>query len=207
MQKEMKWEDVYQLWEQGSYYFPKDLTAPLTAERVFVEYDYKGRYFYGYDWLEKEEAETRKTLIKNNPVEFICFTQPSNKGTIQTAEMLIESQDEEERAAIWIAATAKELESFESNRDLWCYANALQMAAYSFLKDRYYLWHHAMRKLVPYLIIPPSVRKSMACKDASSVIGLIQMNTMLLRNSWTILLYSSLEEGKEPESNCRIRYR
>lgn len=207
MHNEMMWEDVYQLWKQSSNYFPKALTDPLAAERVFVKYERKGCYFYGYDWLEKEEAEARKTLIKDNPVEFFCFTTPSNKGTIQTAEMLIESQDQEERAAIWIASTAKELESFESNRELWHYAYALQTAACSFLKDRYYLWHHAMRKLVPCLMIPPSVRESMICKDVSSVMGLIQMNTILLRSSWTILLYSSLEKEKEPESSLRIRYK
>ena len=109
--KQMKWEDVYKLWQRGSYHFPKGLTAPVSAETVFVEYKQDG-YIYGYDWLETAEAQKRVRLIQKNPIQFLYFTKPTNKGTIQTAEMLIEAHGEEELAAIWIAATAKELNEY-----------------------------------------------------------------------------------------------
>ncbi|SQC98968.1 Uncharacterised protein [Fusobacterium necrophorum subsp. necrophorum] len=40
-----------------------------------------------------------------------------------------------------------------------------------------------MKKLVPEIIIPFSILENIECKDISPVIGLIQMNTMLLKNS------------------------
>lgn len=51
-----------------------------------------------------------------NPIEFLYLTKPSNKGTIQTAQMLMAAKNQEEKVVIWIAATANELLecSFES---------------------------------------------------------------------------------------------
>ena len=46
----LKWEDVYLLWNNESYNFPKILSDPMTAKTVFVEYDGDG-YIYGFDWL------------------------------------------------------------------------------------------------------------------------------------------------------------
>ena len=48
-------------------------------------------------------------MIQKNPLGFLYFTQPTNKGTIQTVEILVTAKNEEELAAIWIAAISKEL--------------------------------------------------------------------------------------------------
>lgn len=203
MLEQMKWEAVYELWQNGSYYFSKALTASVSAETVFVEYKQSG-YIYGYDWLENDMAQKRKQLIKNNPTQFLYFEAPSNKGTIQTAEMLIEAQNEEELAAIWIAATAKELSEYMRGNDIGRYANILYGAACEFLRSRYVLWHHAMKRLVPDISIPSSVLENIVCKNAEPVMGLIQMNTLLLKNTWSILRYSSLKDGELPGPHCRI---
>ena len=177
MLEQMKWENVYELWRMCGYYFPKVLTEPVSAETVFVEYKQDG-YIYGYDWLEVTEAQERKQLIEKDPIQFLYFTKPTNKGTIQTAEMLMEARNEEELAAIWIAATAKELSEYRVGRNLGYYPRVLHMAACEFLRTRYYLWHHAMKRLVPEIMIPSSVLESIVCKDAEPVVGLIQMNTV-----------------------------
>ena len=203
MFEQMKWENVYELWRTCGYHFPKVLTEPVSAETVFVEYKQDG-YIYGYDWLEVTEAQKRKQLIEKEPTQFLYFTKPTNKGTIQTAEMLMEARDEEELAAIWIAATAKELSEYRVGRNLGHYPHILHMAACEFLGTRYYLWHHAMKKLVPKIMIPSSVLESIVCKDAEPVVGLVQMNTVLLKSTWSILRYSSLKDGEIPEFSCRI---
>ena len=118
--------------------------------------------------------------------------------------MLMDAQNEEELAAIWIAATAKELYEYRYGNGIGRYANMLHMAACEFLQTRYYLWHHAMKRLVPEILIPPSVLESIICKDAAPIMGLIQMNTVLLKRSWSILRYSSLKDGELPKSHCRI---
>jgi hypothetical protein len=200
---QMKWEDVYELWKSGSYKFPKILTVPVSAETVYIEYEQRRGYIYGYDWLENAEAQERKQLIKKDPIELLYFTKHINKGTIQTAEMLVEARSEEELAAVWIAATSKELSDYQSGSGVGRYANMLYRAACEFLSNRYFLWHHAMKKLVPEIMIPSGVLKNMVCKDPEPVIGLIQMNTVLLKSTWNILRYSSLKNGELITSKCR----
>ena len=200
MFEQMKWENVYALWRMCGYHFPKALTEPVSAETVFVEYKQDG-YIYGYDWLEVTEARERKQLIEKNPTQFLYFTKPTNKGTIQTAEMLMKARNEEERAAIWIAATAKELSEYRGGRNLGYYPRTLHMAACKFLETRYSLWHHAMKRLVPEIMIPSPVLESIVCKGAEPVVGLIQMNTALLKSTWSILRYSSLKDGEIPKSS------
>ncbi|MDO4342110.1 MAG: hypothetical protein Q4C27_00635 [Eubacteriales bacterium] len=188
-----------ELWRMCGYHFPKALTEPVSAETVFVEYKQDG-YIYGNDWLEVTEARERKQLIEKNPTQFLYFTKPTNKGTIQTAEMLMKARNEEERAAIWIAATAKELSEYRGGRNLGYYPRTLHMAACKFLETRYSLWHHAMKRLVPEIMIPSPVLESIVCKGAEPVVGLIQMNTALLKSTWSILRYSSLKDGEIPKS-------
>lgn len=201
--EKMKWEDAYRLWNDGRYDFPEILSSPATAEPIFVEYEEDG-YFYGFDWLQNNMVQERKWLIQKKPLEFLYFTKPSNKGTIQTAAMLVEAQSDEERAAVWIAATAKELSECGGENNIRRYSNTLYMAACEFLKDYYYLCHHAMKKLVPEIMIPQSVLENIVCKDAEPIMGLIQMNTVLLKSTWSILRYSSLKDGELPESHYRV---
>lgn len=203
MIEKMEWDTVYKLWKMGCYYFPKVLTEPVSAETVFVEYKQDG-YIYGYDWLEATEAQERKQLVEKHPIEFLYFTKPTNKGTIRTAEMLVDAHNEEELAAIWIAATSKELCDYRIGSDVGRYANILYMAACKFLGSRFYLWHHAMKKLVPEIMIPSSVLENIACKDAETVVGLVQINTIMLKSTWSILRYSSLKDGEMPKISCRI---
>ena len=204
MLEKMKWEDTYKLWQDGCYDFPDILSAPVAVEPVFVEYEREGNFFYGFDWLQNAIVPERKRLIQKKPLEFLYFTKPSNKGTIQTAEMLVEAQSDEERAAIWIAAIAKELSECGGGNSIRRYSNTLYMAACEFLKGRYYLWHHAMKRLVPEIMIPRSVLESLICEDAEPVMGLIQMNAVLLKSTWSILQYSSLKDGELPESRYRV---
>lgn len=70
----------------------------------------------------------------------------------------------------------------------------------------YNLWHHAMKKLVPQILIPFSIQMNLACEDAETVMDLIQMNTIMLKGSYSILRYSSLKEDEFPESHCRIDF-
>lgn len=198
MLKQMKWEEVYDLWQYGGgYHLSKLLSTPIPVESVHVEYEGDG-YIYGYDWLQNDEASSRKELIAENPIQFLYFTKPSNKGTIQTAEMLMEAQDEEERAAVWIGATAFELMEGRYTNECYRYAAVLYDAACGFLRQRCGVWHHAMRRLVPEIMIPNAILDSIRYDQPETVMGLIQTNIVMLRGTHTVLLYSSLKDGERP---------
>lgn len=204
----MKWADAYDLWRIGGFSFPDALSAPITPEVVSVDYKREGYLFYGYDWLYNADAQERKRLISDDPVEFMYFTQASNKGTITTLQMLTEAQNEEERAAVWIAATTFDLMGRQSIWNYAHYAHELNIAACAFLRERYrFLWHHAMRKLVPEIMIPYTVLNRVNCNDADTVMGLIQMNVMLIKGSYTPLLYSSIEENDPKFKDIAAKHR
>lgn len=90
----------------------------------------------------------------------------------------MQAQNEEELSAVWIAAAAKELSEYRTGNGVGLYAKALHIAVCEFLKTRYALWRHAMKRLVPDILIPSSVLENIVCKDAEPVMGLIQMNTV-----------------------------
>jgi hypothetical protein len=61
-----------------------------------------------------------------------------------------------------------------------------------------------IKEKVPEIMIPRSVLESLICEDAEPVMGLIQMNAVLLKSTWSILQYSSLKDGELPESRYRV---
>lgn len=206
MKEKMKWNDAYKLWQEGSLFLPAALSAPLTPEIVTVNYA-RDVNIFGYDWLRNDEAQHRKEVIAKNPVEFLLFEKPSNKGTIKTVQMLAEAKNEEERAAIWIAATSFDLMKEKAGGDFSPFAYQLNSAACEFLQNRYaYLWHHAMRKLVPAIMIPYTVLDSVKCEDAAAVMGLIQTNVLLINGNYTPLLYSSIKQDDPTFNSLLIQH-
>lgn len=61
-----------------------------------------------------------------------------------------------------------------------------------------------MKRLVPDIIIPYNVLKGIADVDAKTVMHLIQMNTLMIKGSHSVLLYSSLNGSIAPE-RCSVR--
>ena len=201
MIERMNWHDAYKIWKGEAICFPNDLCEPIHADRVFVKYT-SDEFIYGFDWLRNSRAKDRKKMIKKDPIQFLDFTRPTNKGTIHTAQMLEEAMDQEERAAIWTAATAFELMECGVRNGISRHAQQLYYSAIGFLKDRFWLWHPAMRKLVPDIMIPKPVLESMKCDRSEVVMDLIQINTLMVKSSYTILRYSSIsDEELKPEKD------
>lgn len=204
MMQQMTWEEVYQLWKRGLCYFPAELNTSVSVETVHVPYPQEKGCFYGYDWLENAKTDNRKHIIKDDVASFLLFTTPSNKGTIHTAEMLASAGDEEERAAIWIAATTFELRE-RTNGNMHFLAYAMNRAACEFLQERYYVWHHATKRLIPDMILPWTILDNLVNVDASLLMNLIQTNVLLLKGTYSILLYSSLPDGEKPKYYNGVR--
>ena len=103
------WKEVYEYWRLYSMYGSSILNSPIEPIEIFVDYPNRESVFYGYDWLTRDRYYARKSTIENNVNQFLYFTEPTNKGTIHTLNMLVNSISDEERAAIWIYTFAKEI--------------------------------------------------------------------------------------------------
>jgi hypothetical protein len=152
--EEIKWENIWDNWINYTEIYEPKLRNPIEIKRIYVNYKKEG-YFQGYDWINKNDFQERVKYVKERPIEFLYFGESLNKGTLHTLELLDQAKDnQEERAAIWIAAFTKDI--LDSMPDEW------NGKGYSILhkvyweaqckidgNDDYYLWHHAMRKLLP----------------------------------------------------------
>jgi len=137
-------------------------------------------------------------------MQFLYFSKPTNKGTIHTLNMLINSANDEERAAIWIYTFAREVLEHNADGNIKKYAHQLCDASSGFLSQRYYLWHHAMRKLIPEIFINYNVYMKTEFSTIDAVIELARINAALILHEYVPILYSSLKKGgKEPHYSVR----
>lgn len=192
------WEQVYSHWQHNYYFGPSILHNPIIPREIHVEYNRPDEIFYGYDWISNDEYERRKEIISTNPTQFLYFTEPTNKGTIHTLRMLVDAKDEEERAAVWMCAFAKEvMENHTGN--IFRIADQLWKVSNDFLSERYYMWHHAMRKLVPEMFVKDLLSENVQINTVESIIDLASLNAALILHEYTPTLYSSLDLGKTME--------
>ena len=196
----LTWKQIYELWEADNLLSYFDINDPLDCEIVKVDCK-PGFYVYQYDWAAKKSMQE----LRNDPDFDLSSIERINKGSAHTIKMLLTAQDEEELAAIWIAATAKELGDCRLGVGIAKYVHAIYQEAICFLQTRYRVWHHAMKEVIPSIFIPSSLLDSMVCKDASAVVGLIRLNTLLLKSEMGVVIYSSLPENEVPDKEKNVR--
>lgn len=164
--EEIKWEDIWNRWIAYIEIYEPKLRDPIEIKKIYVNYKEKG-YFQGFDWINKKDFQKRVSYVSEKPMEFLYFGSSLNKGTLHTLEMLDEAKDnQEDRAAIWIAAFTKDI--LESMPHEWrgkgfnilnkVYLEALCKIN---LNENYYIWHHAMRRLLPEICISYDLLESL----------------------------------------------
>ena len=200
----VSWEEIYNYWSLYSMHGPSILNQPILPVELYIDYSQHSGVFYGYDWLTQEEYISRKTTVVSNITEFLYFTKPTNKGTMHTLNMLINSVSDEERAAIWICAFAKEISDHYDQGNIGLYAYQLSNAATEFLSQHFYMWHHAMRKLIPEIFINRSIYSKTEFATINAIIELARLNAAITLQEYVPILYTSLKSGeKAPDISVR----
>lgn len=199
------WEEIYKYWDLYCPYGPTILNSPITPVEIHVDYSKENGVFYGYDWLTRDEFYSRKHTVESNVAQFLYFTKPTNKGTIHTLNMLINSNSDEERAAVWIYAFAKELLDNRAEGNAPAYAYQLCDATRDFIAQNFYLWHHAMKKLVPEIFIQHNIYLETEFHSIKAIIELARLNAALILYEYVPVLYTSLKTGETlPDYSVRL---
>jgi hypothetical protein len=193
----VSWEEVYDYWRIYSGHGPSILNLPISPTELYVDFCRHGGVFYGYDWLTHEQYDSRKATVENDVNEFLYFTKTTNKGTIHTLNMLINSVSDEERAAIWIYSFAKEISDHYNQGNIDRYAYKLRDASQDFLSQRFYMWHHAMKKLVPEIFVNHSIYSETIFSTIEAVIELARLNAAIVLQEYVPILYTSLKPSEE----------
>lgn len=200
---QISWEDVYQIWRLNAPAGPGILREPLHLKEIYVDHTASGSYIYGYDWLPNEEYPARQKMIETYKTGFLYLIEPTHKGTLHTLHMLLETKDDEERAAIWIYAFCKEILD-TPNTSLQRLAFLLCNASRDFLSSRFAFWHHAMKKLVPKIFINFNLIMDTDFRTVNAVMELARLNAALTLYEYTPICYTSLAQDKRP-ANYTIR--
>lgn len=191
------WKDIYAYCRLYALQQSKSLKHPPNV--LFVPVPQQTRYeFYGLDWIEKEHYDERIELVTKRTAEFFVGGTVLNKGTLHTLKMLSSAQDEEELAAIWIYAFLFDIAGRASRGGYSRLAWQIENEACAFLSERFYMWHHAMRSLVPEVYIPYGLLREAEFRSFKPLVDMALLNAQIVSNEFVPVLYSSLPEGETP---------
>ena len=209
------WEEIYEFWTEHNCIGPPVLKKPIELVEVRVNPHRDGDDYYWYDWLSSDEYKSRTKLIEADPSRFSDIRRPTNRGTIHTLRMLIDAKTDEERAAIWMYAFAKEVYASASSGNPMRLAMNLCDAAEEYLSPRFVLWHPNMKKLVPRVFVyyrmyreaePSSIEAALEYprsikepRSIETVVELARLNAALVLHECVPMLYTSLGKGVQPE--------
>lgn len=203
--KEIKWEDLVQQWEYY-YSFNPILKEEMSAEIIACKVQQQFGCVYGYDFIPKNQVAERRENIEN----FFLFGTSTNKGTLQTINMLRSAKNDEERMAIWCAAFAKDMQikgiRLNQNKNYLFWIGEI---CDRFLRERFYIWHHAMKQLTPRIYYGYYFCDGIKIESWQALIELIALNTKMVLQDYQLVLYSSLGENDscnklEMKFNMRI---
>lgn len=196
MMEEMNytWQEIYDEWKMISNYIP------TVNERLFVNkvkinhWNREGEYFHGLDWILNEDFDKRIDYVANRTDSFVMFGDCLNKGTLTTLEYLINTQDRETRAAIWIYAFIRDAtERIVKN---WCgdgyrVVQAIESACLLYLKKKKLEWHPAMKKLLPEICFSYQFLNAVKVEDKRIFLELAVLAADYIQMHYKVAEYDS----------------
>lgn len=195
---QMKWEEVYALWNSIDSPMLKEVLTPVIPESVSVINPRDESSVYGIDWLNNKTLNSRKKRFEKEIFEVVMmFESPPIEGVIKTAKMLIYAQSEEEIAAIWIAAICTSICASRDYRSpLYINAFLFYNAAISFLAGKFELWHHKSKNPIPFQVANWEDYQNDIYNDKQAVMNFIFKNILEIKSNFTIAEYYSFDKEK-----------
>mgnify|MGYP001064275370 CR=1 FL=1 len=192
---EFTWEDIWMYWRLYSDSYEPMLQEPINIERIKVNFHENGTYFQGYDWIPKGDYEDRVNYITNKPQLFLYFGQSLNKGTLHTLETLEKAGNNlEDIAAIWLAAFTEDILNLmpvEWRGKGFTILNQVCRESSSRLRDKYPMWHHAMRKLLPEICFSNELLGSINLYSFTQIVELAVIASSQILNRYITVEYDS----------------
>ena len=201
---EIEWKDLVCEWEYLCHLHP-ELGRELPVCQIPCQSVREGTTMYLYDLILKSQVEARKEEMDN----FMQFGKLANKGTIYTMNMLRLAKSNEERMAIWCAAFAKDLfGNGKKFKEKYPYLFHIGLTCESFLRGKFELWHHAMKKLTPEIYYGFYMCEGVKIETWEALVELIALNAKMVLQDYQMVLYTSLKGEEVPvyiEETCNVR--
>lgn len=193
---EFSWNDILSYWMGYINTYSPILKKPIEIKSVHVNYHNEG-YFYGYDWILKNNFELHTSSVSEHPDQYLLFGTALNKGTLHTLEMLDCSKDnKEEQAAIWIGAFVKDMLDYLPKE--WYGEGAIILNKMSTevrrilnSNNNYYTWHHAMRNALPEICFSYNILHNIKISSYKQIVELASINVVHTLSNYVAVQYDS----------------
>lgn len=193
--KTYTWEDIkrcFDLYLNLYHVTYEDLTR---VETLKVNNFNDSGYFYGMDWIYKNDYEKRVDWACNNPRNFLYFAECANAGTLHTAELIDKMKDNKDAiAAIYICAfyeatTARDGYYFKGEL-LWNLNDIVKIARDIMNEHNLYYWHHASTRQLPQIYTTEIIEK-IENPELQTIIELIVINIKNVVSDYRLVKYDS----------------
>ena len=209
MINKMEWDEVYDIWKSVSYWLSNAADEPVKVQKIYVPYEtnHTGwekeiHTLNGCDWVMNRDVCERTKNIVQNPYYTLCYGTETHKGTIHTAQMLLNAESSEERAAIWIKAALHEMKGGKihfRNDD----AKSIYDATDDYLAKKFYDWHYSSKYWLPI-----NVSRIIACvsekESKYDLMDRIVQAVLVACCTHTILFYTSSQDPNIKPKSLRI---
>lgn len=186
-QLDYTWKEVYETWKAISYRKPM-VNKKLLVNKIKVnQREREGSSSYNLDWVLTEDLANRTggSAISGDGL---------NKGALRTLKYLVETEDEETRAAIWIYAFVRDIT--ECTIENWCgdgyeITGAIESATLLYLKEKGIEWHHAMKRLLPDICFSFRFLEAFTIKDKRVFLELAALAVDYIYMHYKVVEYDS----------------
>lgn len=193
--EELPWENIFDCWKRLALIYEPNLLFPINVKQIHVV-NYikqeKGDYFYGYDWIHKSQYEKRIEQAVHHTTHSMLFGTCLNKGTLHTLETLNEAKDNtEDCAAIWLYAFTSDVLNSDILRGYSIVD--VQYKSQKHIWEKYPMWHHAMRKLLPEICFSYEFLHDLNIDSYKKTIELAVISSAQILNNYIAVEYDSRE--------------
>ena len=188
---DFSWQDIYHHWESSMKAEYKKIVQPFLCCKINVNGNSQNRIYF-HSWIEK------KNLYKNTKdfkkvIELPMFQNDFSyfQSETRSAELMVQSKSEEERAAIWIYTFCKTVEDGNypcPNNLLIEYVGA---KARIFLQESFKEWLFKYNHKLPFSYIDSRMLKHVVFDNYKAVVDYAILNALMIRNEYVIALYDS----------------
>lgn len=201
------WEDIFLHWKRSSENGLSIVNNYPAVCKVNVNYNGNGR-IYSHFWLENAQFYSLVNEF-SSMFEMPVFQQNkafSDERVMRSAELMIQSKSEKERAAIWLFVFCNSLEEAYlpyPNSLLIDYVGA---KARNYLQETFQEWQFRYHHRFPKLFVDENILRNVVFENYKSVVDFAIFNAFMICKNYTIALFDSeLENENAPDSYRDLR--
>lgn len=200
----MNWDDIYSYWQMSTEEHMSIVNkAPLPC-KIEVKGNSKNR-IYSYLWLKKDQIYNIKNKM-NQMVDVPIYRQNlalTDERIMRAADLMIQSKSEEERMAIWLWIFCSSLEKAQLPYPNSKYIELVGAKARLFLEESFQEWIFRYHHRFPLLFVDAKKLSKVKFERYSIIIDFAIMNAYMLCKEYSIVLFDSEPEKKEPPFSYR----